>query len=311
MLKLKHRMYLQAFAEEPGSVGDTGDMNGSMNDPGLASQTDEEEDDLFSYREEPEETPVTSTVSPNESGDNAVDEWQTIREKYKDRIGEEIQGAVQKRFKNQTAFEDQYNSLVDGLGPLFMKYGLKGNDIEGLKNALAKDDSLLEDMAYDEGTTPEQIRRSLQERQENERLRREVEKYKEEQERREAEAQAMEDYNKWLKEAEELKNLYPNFDLARELENEDFVKDLMNSGKSMQHVYESMHLQEIMSGAIQTAVQKTREAVTNNIRSRGMRPPENGSRMGSVSVKKNVNDLTDKDIERIMARVKAGEIISF
>ena len=286
-----------------------GNAEGSTMESGLASH-EEDDSDLFGY-EEQTEAGQTSVASPNESGDDAVDEWQSIREKYKDRIGEEIQGAVQKRFKNQTAYEDQYNSLVDGLGPLFLKYGLKGNDIDGLKNALAKDDSLLEDMAYDEGTTPEQIRRNLQERQENDRLRREVEKYREEQERREAEAQAMQDYNNWLKEAEALKEMYPNFDLAKELENEDFVNDLINSGKSMQHVYEAMHLQEILGGAIQTAVQKTREAVTNNIRSRGMRPPENGSRMGSVSVKKNVNDLTDKDIERIMARVRAGEIISF
>ena len=304
MLKLKHRMYLQAFAEEPGSVGDTGDTDGSLNDPGLASQTDEEEDDLFGYTEQETEP---STVSPSENGENAVDEWQTIREKYKENIGEEIQGAIQRRFKNQQSYEDSYNSLVEGLGPLFLKYGLDGSDIEGLKNALAKDDSLLEDMAYNEGTTPEQMRQRLQERQENERLKREIEKY----EKREAEAHAMQDYNNWMQEAEQLKATYPNFDLATELENEEFRNDLINSGKSIREAYERAHVQELLSGAVQTSVQKTREAVVNNIRARGMRPPENGSRMGSVSVKKNVKDLTDKDIDRIIARARQGETISF
>jgi hypothetical protein len=42
-----------------------------------------------------------------------------------------------------------------------------------------------------------------------------------------------------------------------------------------------------------------------------MRPSENGTRGGSVSVKKNVNELTDKDIDRIYKRVKMGDTISF
>ena len=42
-----------------------------------------------------------------------------------------------------------------------------------------------------------------------------------------------------------------------------------------------------------------------------MRPAENGQRMGSVSVKKDVHDLTDKDIDRILKRAKAGELITF
>lgn len=305
MLKLKHRLYLQAFAEGLESAGDTSGTEGST-ETGLANQNDADSE-LFEYGEQA----VASSVRPDESVKDDGDDYRSFREKYKDQIGAEIQGAIQKRFKNQQSYEDNYNNLVEGLAPLFLKYGLDGSDINGLKEALARDDSLLEDMAYSEGITTEAIRERLRDRQENARLQKELDRIRGEQMEAQASRDAFNQYNIWLKEAEDLKQLYPNFNLERELENEDFRNDLINSNKSLRKVYESAHLQEIIEGAIQTTAMKAREAVTNNIRSRGMRPPENGTRSGSVSVKKNVNDLTDKDIDKIYARVKAGDKISF
>ena len=160
---MKHRMYLQAFAEGFESAGDTGGIEGSTMDSGLANQTDADEDDeLFGYEQE-----TASTVSPGVNEADDGDDYQKFREKYKDRIGEEIQGAIQKRFKNQQSYEDSYNDLLDGLAPLFLKYGLQGSDIDGLKNALATDDSLLEEMAYDEGLTTEALREKLQRKQDD------------------------------------------------------------------------------------------------------------------------------------------------
>lgn len=306
MLDLKHRLDLQAFAEEAMSDGDAAGTDGSM-DSGFASQEDADTD-LFNYEEEQMDA---SAVSPDVQGETDGDDYQTFREKYKDRIGEEIQGAIQKRFKNQQSYEDSYNDLLEGLGPLFLKYGLDGTDISGLKNALANDDSLLEDMAFNEGLTTDAMRERLKDRQENARLQKELDKYRNEQLQAKASQDAYNQYNAWVKEADELKQLYPSFDLAKELENEEFRDDLVNSGKSLRKVYEAMHLQEIIAGAIQTTAMKSQEAVINNIKARGMRPAENGQRMGSVSVKKNVNELTDKDIERIYERVKKGDTISF
>ena len=308
MLKLKHRMYLQAFAEVSESVADTGGTDGS-NDLGLANQADDD-GDLFGYEEEEEEEkPKESSVSPDESVKTDGDDYQTIREKYKDQIGEDIQNAIQRRFKNQQSYEDSYNSLLDSLAPLFLKYNLDGNDIDGLKNALQADDSLLEDMAFNEGLTPEAVRERLKDRQENARLQKELDRIKQ----REAEEQASRDaynqFQRWKQEEAELQKLYPNFDLASELENDEFREDLVNSNKPLRKVYESAHLEEIIQGVIQTTASKAREATVNNIKARGMMPVENGSRMGSVSVKKDINELTDKDIDRIIARVRAGEII--
>ena len=310
MLKLKHRMYLQNFAEGSESMGDAGGAEGSM-ETGLANQTDAE-DDLFYYGEEPQ---TASTASPNENGSNDGDDYQMFREKYRDRIEEEqgqrIQEAIQRRFKNQQSYEDSYNGLVESLAPLFLKYNLDGSDIDGLKEALSKDDSLLEDMAFNEGLTPEAVRERMQQRQENAKLQRELQQMREQEERDRASREAKAQYDTWLKEADEMKQLYPNFDLVKELEDDEFRNDLINSGKSLRKVYEAAHLDEILQGAIQTTAQKVRDNVTANIKARGMRPAENGTRMGSVKVKKDVKDLTDKDIDRLIARARLGEEITF
>lgn len=308
MLKLKHRLNLQAFAEGLDSAGDMGGTDGST-DTGFANQTDDDSD-LFAYEDE-EETQTASSVSSETDEQNDGDDYQKFREKYKDRIGQDIQDAIQKRFKNQQSWEDQYNHLADGLAPLYLKYGLDGSNVDELLNALAKDDSLLEDVAYDKGMSTEAVRETLRDRQENARLQKELDKYRQEQIEAQASRDAYNQYNEWMREAEELKQLYPNFNLENELDNEEFRNDLINSGKSLRKVYESAHLQEIIEGAIQTTAIKAREAVTNNIRSRGMRPTENGQRTGSVKVKKDVNDLTDKDIDRLIARARAGEKVTF
>lgn len=304
MLKLKHRLNLQAFAEGFEGAGDVGGTEGST-DSGLANQTDADSE-LFSYEE-------ASSARPDESGTDDGDDYHKFREKYKDRIGEEIQGAVQRRFKNQQSFEDSYNDLVDSLAPLFLKYGLEGSDIDGLKHALAEDDGLLEDMAFSEGLTTEAVRERMRDKQENARLQKELDRIRNEQMQEQASRDAYNKYNEWTKEADNLKQLYPNFDLATELENDKFRNGLLNADDqtTMQDVYEAVHLHEIIGGAIQTTAMKTREAVTNNIRSRGMRPAENGSRSGAVSVKKDPNELTDKDIDRIYERVKRGEKVTF
>ncbi len=308
MLDTMHLLRLQAFAEGFDSAGGDGG-DGSNDNTGLASQTADrnDEDDLFEYEEE---APKPGKQESSTEGTSDDDDYQKFREKYKDRIGEDIQSAIQRRFKNQESFENDYNDLVNGLAPLFYKYGIDSSDVTGLLDALSKDDSLLEDVAYDRGLTPEAAKEQIFNQQELSRMKREIQAYETEKMEQQARKDAYDTYNKWVAEADALKKLYPSFDLATELESEDFRNDLV-SGKSLQKVYEAAHLSEILQGAIQTAYGKGQEVYANNIRARGMRPAENGTRTGTVNVKKSAKDLTDKDIDAILRRAKQGEIISF
>ena len=57
---------------------------------------------------------------------------------------------------------------------------------------------------------------------------------------------------------------------------------------------------------------QTERSVVENIRAKGARPKENGAApKPAVTIKKNVDELTNADIDEIMRRVQRGETISF
>lgn len=51
---------------------------------------------------------------------------------------------------------------------------------------------------------------------------------------------------------------------------------LLRSGVDARTAYEVVHKDEIIGGAMQYTAQRVQEKVVNDIRARGMRPPENG-----------------------------------
>ena len=80
----------------------------------------------------------------------------------------------------------------------------------------------------------------------------------------------------------------------------------------MRTVYEVMHKDEIIHGAMQFTAQEVEKKVTNKIRANGARPSENGmSSQGAAVVKSDVSQLSNADISEVLRRVRRGEKISF
>ena len=307
MKKRRFKLCLQLFNEGFAS-GDAGSAEGSSDGfADLESQDEPEvvygiqQDDDSAY-EEPEV--MTADDQSTQADTSSAEDYNSFRSKYKAEIGKEIQDAVARRFKNQEDVSGKLQALQDALGPVYAKYGLKHGDVERLVKALSEDDSLIDEIAEQHGMTNEGYRMYEKMTRENNRLR-------ENERRAQASAKAKADYEGWVSQAEELKNLYPNFDLTAEVQNPDFIADL-KAGKSVRKAYEAAHLEEILSGAVQATAANVRKAVTDSIAARGMRPAENGSKSRpGVVVKDDVNSLTDKDIDQILRQVKAGKKISF
>ena len=95
----------------------------------------------------------------------------------------------------------------------------------------------------------------------------------------------------------------PNFDMRAEMENPVFKNYVLGCGLSIEDAYILTHKEEIF-GALANKTAK-RSAVSDRI-------AENGAGKNSpVSVKKNPKDMSDKEIDAIIARVNRGEKISF
>jgi len=225
-----------------------------------------------------------------------------INGEYKDIFTERVQSIIDKRFKETKTLEAKLDKLQPVIYLLSSKYG--ESDIDKLAKAIEEDDAFYEQEAMEKGLTVEQLKQIKKMEKENVQLK----KAMEELERRQ---QADRIYSQWMQEAEQLKQIYPHFDLQAEMQNPDFVK-LLRAGVPLKAAYQSVHMDEILGGAMYYAAQKTQEQVINDIKARGSRPVENGiSQQTGVVVKSDVTQLSPADRQEIARRAKRGEVIKF
>lgn len=85
--------------------------------------------------------------------------------------------------------------------------------------------------------------------------------------------------------AEEMKKVFPNFDLRTEMQNPYFVRMTHpNVGMSVEAAYHAIHYKELQAAAMQVTAQKTAQKISNSIQSGIRRPNENGTSGQAPSV---------------------------
>ena len=236
-----------------------------------------------------------------------------IKGEYKDYYKQDVEKAIKSRFKDHDALVkkaarvDEYTPLMSMLAE---KYGIAdAEDIKAVMTALENDESFYEEEAMREGLTVEQLKRFKQ-------LERDSKAYQHLLYQNDIEDKARETYSKWVNEAESVKALYPDFDLDAEVNAEEtgerFI-NLLSKGVDVKQAYELIHMDELMSGAMQKTANVVREQTFNEIRTRGMRPSENGG-AGNAAAKTGALDpakMTKAERDKIARRARNGERITF
>jgi len=243
-----------------------------------------------------------------QTSDPSVDRKATFRNmikgEYKAEFDEVMQDNLKRRFKDH----DDLKKRVDDTRPLMEllagKYGVDAEDIAGIVKAAEADDGYYEQEAAEKGLTVAQLKDFKRMERENARLKAAAD-----------ERQRVEGVNRvhaqWARESEELRAIYPNFDFDAETQNPTF-SGLLQAGVGVRAAYETTHLDEIVSGAMQFTAQKAQQQTVNNIRARGMRPDEGG--MGTRAAgeaRTDVSKLTKKERAEIAERAMRGERIAF
>ncbi len=94
----------------------------------------------------------------------------------------------------------------------------------------------------------------------------------------------------------------PDFDMKAELQNPQFVEYVWGKGLSVEDAYLLCHKEELLE-------HKTQETIPEKKQERVM---ENGAEKSRPAIaRKNPKDLSDKEIDAIIDRVKKGETITF
>lgn len=189
----------------------------------------------------------------------------------------QMQAVVQSRLKSAKGAEEAMAALTPALELLARQYKLDPTkmDYQALAAAISDDNSLYEDKALEMGVPVEEAKKIDQ---------------KEQQEAREArtlEQQAIQQHIARLEQqGEELKKIFPNFDLRTELQNPVFAR-MTAPGKgimSVEDAYRAVHRQEIEAASMQVIAQRTAEKFSNAIQAGGRRPDEAGTSGQAPSV---------------------------
>lgn len=226
---------------------------------------------------------------------------ESIFEKYpelKKENDKRTQKAVQSRVHQMNKSMQGKNQIID---KLMVAHGVK--DIKELEAKL--DDSLAEEFSIRNGVDSEigkeMLRLRLGEKQRND-----AEAYYQSRER------ADRQYNAWMEEAQALRELYPDMDLNKELENPEFVRLLTASDEQyrmpMKKIYELIHHDDIIKATEKRVASAYAQSVNANI----SRPIENGvGNNSAVSSNSDVSKLTRKERAELAKRASLGETISF
>lgn len=220
----------------------------------------------------------------------------------KDFYTEDTQKIINRRFKQTKELEAKVNSYQAVIDSLSARYGTQ--DATALLEKLDNDSAYLEEAADEAGMTVEQYKQFRKLERENKAL-------LDERRAQDNEAKVQAQVKAWTEEADSVKNVFPQFDLDAELQNPEFVR-LIQSNIPMEHAYKLLHYDELMSNMVIAAATSTEKRTVDNIRAKGNRPLENGTRStGAFTVKDDVSKLTKEDRAEIAKRVRRGERISF
>lgn len=197
--------------------------------------------------------------------------WEEIMKdpEYNDRM----QQVVRDRLRESRGAQDNLRALEPALELLADRYHLDAGNLDAaaLAKAITEDNAFYEQQAEVLGVSPETARRMDQ----MERFERRQRQQQEEDQRQQA---AREHIRGLVQQEAAMRELVPDFDLRRELENPTFARlTAPGVGISVQDAYFAVHRKEMQEQIQRQATQETAQKLAASIQANQGRPRENGT----------------------------------
>ena len=233
--------------------------------------------------QKPQEQVATAEDNPTEEKTETTTptrmSWDEI--KADPEYNKEIQAIVQSRLRSAKNAEESLAKLAPALEVLARRHGLDAEnmDYEAIAKAINDDDTYYEDMALEKGVSVETAKQLDQEARDTARQKR--------QEEMNLEQEKLHNHFRSLEQqGENLKKVFPNFDLRTELQNPAFARMVApgHGIMSVEDAYKAVHRKEIEAAQSQVIAQRTAQNISNAIQAGARRPDENGTSGQSASV---------------------------
>lgn len=231
-----------------------------------------------------------------------------IKGEYKADFEKQVKTILSGRLRGAQETRQQMDKVNQILPQLMQKYGLgEGATLDDLQKKVLDDDSLYEDEAAQMGVSTAVVR-------DMHRLERERDAAQQ------AQQQSIEDMRLWShfehlsRQAEQLRQVFPNFDLMAELNASPEFARLTSPDVNipLETAYRAVHAREIESGAMAYGAQRAAKQVAASVKANQARPMENGmGGQANIVTKTDPSKLKKADIDEIARRLERGENITF
>lgn len=315
---LEKIIMLQLFADGGGAAGGDG---GSAAAPGEATPAEQRlpargkrrENPLanVTYGKQPQaqqaEAPAQTDAAEQKDTDTITPFRDLIKGQYKQDFESEVQRIVQDRLKGSREREAKVAPIIEQMA---RRYGMDhtANDfsLDALSDAIAGDTSQYEKEAMEKGLPVEAVAKLHK-------LEHMEHRQQQEAQARAQQTQIQQHLEGLVRQGEQLKQLYPGFDLEKELQNPNFVRlTAPGVGVDVRTAYEVVHRDEMRGAEMKFAAEKAAQRVSASVAANAKRPAENGMKGSSAAINKSdPSQLTKADRAEIKRRVMAGEKIYF
>lgn len=308
----KRRLDLQLFTEGGSATGggegggseaevQIGDVleDGTVVDANLASSM-RENADMYPTRKRAAhaqgQQPTGESSQQAVGGEEPTEqEWAEAKKRFAKFYGNDVQSAVKDRFKNQEDANEKLKRMEPTMKAL-MKM-THAESIEELQDLIANDDRLYQEEADAAGMPVEQYKNMMRLQEEHDQLVAEKQQAEE--------RQALQQHVAGIRQqAEELKQLFPGFDLDAEMLNPEFIKMTSPGGVSVKQAFFALHGEELLPQLMAYGVQIGKNQISRAIQANQSRPIEGASLRGpaGASVRIDNESMTDERYEEIKRR---------
>lgn len=299
---------LQLFADA-GAAGaaTTGESGG---DAGQARNPDGLKDRLAKAKAAVEAESAAAVTTPTadttqdatEQAEPSFDEL--IKGKYKDDYDKRVQDAIAKRFKNHKALKDTVSKASPILEALAGRYGKEATDLDGIMQSMDEDVSFFNDYALEHGISVEEAKRIYKLERDNRMMLREKQQAQHEEETRQK-------FAVLTQAAEKTKQIFPQFDLAVEMQNPEFAKLIINNIDPTT-AYKAVHHDDIITASVQMATKQAAAAVQQTKAANQERPAEGAlSNQATATFDSNPRNMTPEQRADALRRIRAGGKLPF
>lgn len=234
------------------------------------------------------------------------DRWTELKKgEYKEQYARDVQAAIKDRFKNQADLQERLDAIQPTLDVLMKKTGAES--VEELNKLIAEDDSIYQEEADAAGMPVDKYREMV-------RLQKEHDEAIASEKRLREQVANRDRFAELHRQGEDLKQMFPDFDLMKEMENEAFRNMTMSGQLTVEQAFYALHGKELTPQLMAYGMQRARQQMGQTIQATGQRPQEGAMRgrtTAAAEPKINPASLTRKEREMYKQMARRGIPVSF